>query len=142
MTEKNPDNPFPESDDNPSFEDVSSLDENEVTVILPEELTEEVGHELTEDVNGRQQEGFGRFDRNVRKGNRWSASQAYLRPVRHRPNLDVICRAFATRILFEGRRAVGIEYERRGRTYRVGAGEVHVVLAEELPPPSELFQSQ
>lgn len=50
MTEKNPDNPFPESDDNPNFEDVSSRDENEVTVILPEELTEDVGQEVTEEV--------------------------------------------------------------------------------------------
>ena len=50
MTEKNPDNPFPESDDNPSFEDVSSQDENEVTVILPDELTEDVGSDLTEEV--------------------------------------------------------------------------------------------
>ena len=49
---KNPDNPFPESDDNPSFEDVSPQDENEVTVILPEELTEEVGDELTEEIPG------------------------------------------------------------------------------------------
>lgn len=50
MTEKNLDNPFPESDDNPSVEDVSSLDENEVTVILPEELTEDVGDEVTEEL--------------------------------------------------------------------------------------------
>ncbi len=50
MTQKKPDNPFPESDDNPSFEDVSSLDENEVTVILPDELTDDVGGDLTEDV--------------------------------------------------------------------------------------------
>ena len=49
MTEKNPDNPFP--DDNPSFEDVSPPeDENEVTVILPEEITEDVGSDITEEV--------------------------------------------------------------------------------------------
>lgn len=52
MTEKNPDNPLPESDDNPSFEDVSSEDENELTVILPEEMTEDVGQEVTEEVPG------------------------------------------------------------------------------------------
>ena len=85
---------------------------------------EQAGYELTDDVNGYRQEGFGRFDRNIRRGLRWSAARAYLHPVRNRPNLDVLCRAFATRILFEGRRAVGLEYVWRGRSERVLADEV------------------
>jgi choline dehydrogenase len=84
----------------------------------------QAGFPLTDDVNGRSQEGFGRFDRNVWRGRRWSAARAYLHPVKDRPNLDVLCRAFATRILFEGRRAVGVEVLRRGRLQRVRAGEV------------------
>jgi choline dehydrogenase len=82
------------------------------------------GHELSEDVNGRAQEGFGRFDRNVYGGRRWSAARAYLHPVAQRKNLEVRCRAFATRILFEGRRAVGVEFVQRGRVQRVYADEV------------------
>jgi choline dehydrogenase len=85
---------------------------------------EQAGYELTDDVNGYRQEGFGRFDRNVHRGLRWSASRAYLHPVRGRPNLDVHCRSFAQRILFEGRRAVGVEYLRRGRFERVYADEI------------------
>jgi choline dehydrogenase len=85
---------------------------------------QQAGFALTDDVNGDRQEGFGRFDRNVRRGLRWSAARAYLHPVKERPNLDVACRAFATRILFEGRRAVGVEYFRRGRRERVRADEV------------------
>ena len=88
------------------------------------EAVQQAGHDLTDDCNGRQQEGFGRFDRNVWGGMRWSAARAYLHPVKRRPNLDVLCRAFATRILFEGRRAVGIEYLHRGRLEQVRADEV------------------
>jgi len=85
----------------------------------------EAGYPLTRDVNGYQQEGFAAFDRNIRRGRRLSAARAYLHPVTGRPNLRVVTRAFVTRILFEGTRAVGVEYRRgRGRPERVTAGEV------------------
>lgn len=84
----------------------------------------EAGHGLTDDVNGRRQEGFGRFDRNLHRGLRWSASRAYLHPIWGRKNLDVVSRAFVTRILFEGRRAVGVEYVHRGRVRVARCGEV------------------
>src|SRR3989337_2753174 len=69
---------------------------------------QEAGYPLTDDVNGYRQEGFAAFDRNIRRGRRLSAARAYLHPVKRRPNLDVETRAFVTRILFEGRRAVGV----------------------------------
>jgi choline dehydrogenase len=84
----------------------------------------EAGHEFTDDVNGRCQEGFGRFDRTIRNGKRWSAARAYFHPVKHRPNLEVRFRALATRVLFEGNRAVGVEYLRRNKKLRVRAHEV------------------
>ncbi|MEO2169697.1 MAG: choline dehydrogenase [bacterium] len=86
------------------------------------ESARQAGYPATDDINGFQQEGFAPFDRNVRNGRRLSAARAYLHPVKHRPNLEVICRAQATRILFEGNRAVGVEV-RRGRRreiYRSG----------------------
>jgi choline dehydrogenase len=86
------------------------------------EAVQEAGYPLTEDVNGYRQEGFAKFDRNVHNGKRLSAARAYLHPVMKRPNLTVETRAFATKILFEGGRAVGVEYGRRGR--KVRAGEV------------------
>lgn len=76
--------------------------------------TEEAGYAPTDDVNGYRQEGFAKFDRNVHRGRRLSASKAYLKPVRKRPNLTVRTRALVTRVLFEGKRAVGVEY-RRGK---------------------------
>ncbi len=85
----------------------------------------QAGYELTDDVNGFRQEGFAPFDRNIRNGRRLSASRAYLHPVMNRPNLTVKTRAFVRRILFEGTRAVGVEYVRgKGQPIQVRAGEV------------------
>jgi choline dehydrogenase len=88
------------------------------------DAVQQAGYPLTEDVNGFRQEGFARFDRNIFRGRRLSAARAYLHPVMKRPNLEVVCRAHTHRILFEGRRAVGVEYRRRGQIERVGGGEV------------------
>ena len=76
------------------------------------EAGREAGYPLTADMNGYQQEGFGRMDMTVGAGRRCSAANAYLRPALQRPNLEVRTHALATRILFEGRRAVGVRYRR------------------------------
>jgi len=89
------------------------------------EAVQQAGYSLTEDVNGYRQEGFAPFDRNVHDGRRLSAARAYLHPVMGRPNLDVKTRSFVTRILFDGSRAVGVEYTRGRRAATVvRAGEV------------------
>ena len=86
---------------------------------------EQAGHARTDDVNGYRQEGFGRFDRNLHRGRRWSAARAYLHPVLSRPNLELRTRCFVTKVLFEGTRAVGVEYRRgRGPLRRAYAYEV------------------
>ena len=72
------------------------------------------GYPLTEDVNGRQQEGFGRMDMTVGEGRRWSAANASLKPVRHRKNLQVRTHSLASKVRFDGRRATGVDYLRRG----------------------------
>ncbi|HJR98082.1 MAG TPA: choline dehydrogenase [Actinomycetota bacterium] len=90
------------------------------------EAVQQAGYQLTDDVNGFRQEGFAPFDRNVHKGRRLSAARAYLHPVSSRPNLDIETRAFVTRILFEGTRAVGVEYVhgRNGSPKRAMGGDV------------------
>jgi choline dehydrogenase len=85
---------------------------------------QEAGYELTTDVNGYRQEGFAAFDRTLHRGRRLSAARAYLHPVMRRPNLEVKCRAFVTKVIFEGQRAVGVELSERGSTKRLDAGEV------------------
>ncbi|MDP6215030.1 MAG: choline dehydrogenase, partial [Acidimicrobiales bacterium] len=89
---------------------------------------QQAGHPLTDDVNGYRQEGFNAFDRNIHRGRRLSAARAYLHPVLNRPNLEVVTRAQATRILFEGTRAVGVEHQRRGRRTRSVARAAEVIL--------------
>lgn len=69
---------------------------------------QEAGHPLTDDVNGFRQEGFAAFDRNLHRGRRLSAARAYLHPVRHRRNLTVKTRALVEKVVFEGKKAVGV----------------------------------
>jgi choline dehydrogenase len=88
------------------------------------EAVQQAGLHLTEDVNGFRQEGFGPFDRNVHRGRRLSASRAYLHPIKDRRNLQVHTRAFVRRVLFEGTRAVGVEYDWRGRRHTAYGGEI------------------
>jgi choline dehydrogenase len=75
------------------------------------EAVQQAGYELTDDVNGRRQEGFATFDRTIHQGRRYSAARAYLHPVLNRRNLEVRCRAFVDRILFDGARAIGVQLE-------------------------------
>ena len=91
------------------------------------EAVQQAGYPLTDDVNGYRQEGFAPFDRNVHDGKRLSAARAYLHPVMHRQNLEVHTRAFVSKILFEGTRAVGVEYTRGRSTHRVRAGRGRAV---------------
>ncbi len=66
------------------------------------------------DFNGAEQEGIGLYQLTQKNGERWSAARAYLAPNLDRPNLDVRTGAHATRIVFEDRRAVGVEYRQGG----------------------------
>jgi len=81
----------------------------------------EAGAPASEDLNGNTFEGISVTRLTQKNGLRSSAATAYLHPAMKRPNLKVEKRALATRILFEGTRAVGVEFER--------AGERHVVRA-------------
>ncbi len=82
---------------------------------------QEAGHRPNPDFNGAEQEGVGTYQLTVRKMRRCSTALAYLRPVLKRPNLRIEIRAFAHRILFDGKRAVGLEYVQDGVTRRIRA---------------------
>jgi choline dehydrogenase/4-pyridoxate dehydrogenase len=73
------------------------------------------GQPFSADYNGAQQEGFSRMQSTIRGGLRCSAADAYLRPALARANLRIETLAHATQVVFEGDRAVGVEYEQRGR---------------------------
>ncbi len=74
----------------------------------------QAGYAGSSDINGQRQEGFGRMDMTVKDGVRWSTAKAYLKPAMKRANLHVETHALVSRILFEGKRAVGVAYTRGG----------------------------
>ena len=88
----------------------------------------QAGIPRSDDVNGAVQEGASWFQINVRKGWRSSTAVGFLHPVMHRPNLRVETGALAERVLFEGRRATGIEYRRNGAR-QVARARREVILA-------------
>ena len=75
---------------------------------------EEIGIPRNEDLNGRVQEGIGWHQATIGGGRRSSTAVAYLKPVRHRVNLDIQTHAMARRVLFDGKCATGVEYDLGG----------------------------
>ncbi len=89
------------------------------------EAVQQAGHPLTDDVNGFSQEGFAAFDGNRHRGRRMSASRTYLHPVLDRPNLTLKTLATASKVLFDGNKAVGVEFDQpRRKGQKVNAGKV------------------
>jgi choline dehydrogenase len=80
------------------------------------------------DANGPEQEGVGWYQVNIRDGKRCSAAVAYLHPAMGRANLQVETRALVSRVLFEGNRAVGVEFVQNGVT-RVARAKAEVILS-------------
>ena len=89
---------------------------------------QQAGFPRNDDFNGPTQEGAGYFQLTARRGRRWSTAVGYLRPVRSRPNLTIASNALASRVLFSGRRAIGVEY-RQGEATRVAHANVEVIVA-------------
>ena len=83
------------------------------------------GYPLSEDLNGYQQEGVGNMDSTVHRGMRWSAASAYLRPALQRKNLTTENNVLVTKVLFEGKRAVGIEISKKGSVKKFRAGDIY-----------------
>ena len=85
----------------------------------------ELGYGVNDDYNAAAQTGFGRLQHTIGKGRRCSAAVAYLRPAMKRGNITLLTRAQATKILFDGSRAIGIEYVQDGQRREARAdGEV------------------
>src|ERR1039457_1192562 len=101
----------------------------------------ESGLPVTEDFNGPAPEGLGYFDSNRLHGKRQSTAVAFLRPAMRRGNLRVETGAAAARILFEARRAVGVEYLQRGKTVRARAGREVILSCGMVNSPQLLMLS-
>ena len=89
---------------------------------------------IRDDFNGEEQEGLGLYQLTQHDGERWSAARAYVHPyMTTRPNLRVETEAQATRILFEGGRAVGVEYRQGDRAAPVRARREVIVAVRRVP---------
>ena len=104
------------------------------------EAGRQAGYPVTPDYNGAQQEGFGAMEATIYQGERWSAAKAYLRPAIATGRVRLI-RAFARRVVMDGRRAVGVEVARKGAVEVVRAGAEVILAASSLNTPKLLMLS-
>ncbi|MFN4059290.1 MAG: choline dehydrogenase [Paracoccus hibiscisoli] len=104
------------------------------------EAGQQAGWPRTDDYNGEQQEGFGPMEATIWKGRRWSAANAYLRPAKKTGLLTVV-RGLANRILFQGKRAYGVEIERNGKVEAVHATREVIISASTINTPKLLMLS-
>lgn len=102
------------------------------------EAAQQAGYERNDDFNGANQEGFGYIQSTTRNGRRCSAAVGFLNPVRDRSNLTVVSHAFVKRVLFEGTRAAGIEYQQNDVTMQVMAGREVLICAGAYNTPQLL----
>ncbi len=102
------------------------------------EAGKQAGLPFNPDFNGAAQEGVGIYQITTKGGRRMSAARAFLRPAMKRGNVRVETNALATRILFEGARAVGIEYEQNGRKRQARAGREVILSAGSVNSPQLL----
>ena len=100
----------------------------------------QAGYQLTDDYNGQQQEGFGPMEHTIHKGARWSAAKAYLRPALQRKNCNLI-RGLARKIVFSGRRAVGVELLAGGGLKTVRAKREVILASSSINSPKLLMLS-
>ena len=83
-----------------------------------------LGYPRNDDFNGATQEGTGYYQATTCKGRRCSTAYGYLRPALKRPNLKVEVDALATKVLFEGRRAIGVQFRKQNELHTVKGNEV------------------
>lgn len=101
----------------------------------------ELHYPITPDFNGSMQEGAGPLELSIADGKRQSTADAYLHPAEHRQNLTIRTGKRARRLLFEGRRCTGVEYQDAEGTHRIGADAEVIVCAGAIDSPRLLLLS-
>ncbi|MBL4599470.1 MAG: choline dehydrogenase [Rhizobiaceae bacterium] len=104
------------------------------------EAGQQAGFEFTPDYNGSKQEGFSVMEQTIWKGRRWSAANAYLKPALKRKNLSIV-RGLAQKIIFDGKRAIGVEILQGGRKKIVHASKEVILAASSFNSPKLLMLS-
>ncbi len=104
------------------------------------EAGRQAGYPVTGDYNGAQQEGFGPFDATIHEGRRWSTAKAYLRPALKRDNARLV-QGFAERVLFDGRKAIGVQARIGGTSTQILARREVILAASAFNSPKLLMLS-
>ncbi|MEM9707377.1 MAG: choline dehydrogenase [Pseudomonadota bacterium] len=100
------------------------------------------GYPFNSDYNGAEQEGVGYFQLTTRNGRRCSSAVAFLNPAKSRANLSIVTKAAANRVLFDGKRAVGVEYrDKSGATKTVRARREVILASGAIGSPHLLMLS-
>ncbi len=105
------------------------------------EAGRQAGYPVTDDMNACQQEGLGVMDMTIYHGRRWSTARAHLRPAQKRANLKVMSRCLVTRVVFEGKRAVGVEIVRGGKKEIIRAAREVIISGGAINSPQILMLS-
>ncbi|MBW4669994.1 MAG: GMC family oxidoreductase N-terminal domain-containing protein [Cyanomargarita calcarea GSE-NOS-MK-12-04C] len=100
-----------------------------------------LGYEQNPDFNGAQQHGAGLYQLTIKDGKRQSTASAFLLPILNRPNLTVTTEALVTRLLFEGTRTVGVEYQHNGIIHQVRVNQEIILCAGAFDSPKLLMLS-
>ena len=105
------------------------------------EAGEQAGFPLTHDFNGRQQEGFSRYEHTIRGSKRCSAARAYLHPALTRQNLHTQTDITVDKIIFDGKKAVGLVLSHKGKSLTVRANKEVILSAGAINSPQILMRS-
>ena len=101
----------------------------------------QAGYGATDDMNGYRQEGFGRMDMTVHRGQRWSCANAYIHPIRNRPNLKIALEAFVDRVTVAGNRAGGVAYTQGDQSIHAKAEREVILSGGSINSPQLLLLS-
>jgi choline dehydrogenase len=105
------------------------------------EAGRQAGYPVSSDYNGQQQEGFSEFEMTVHQGLRWSAANAYLKPAIKNGRIKLVTGAMARRVVLDGKRAVGVEYDVGGEVFIARARREVIVAASTINTPAILQRS-
>jgi len=101
----------------------------------------EAGYKINSDMNGELQEGFGMFDTTIHKGERASVAKYYLNPAKNRKNLNIFSNSFVEKIIFDGKKAIGIEVKIKNKIEKIYAEKELILSAGSINSPQLLMLS-
>ena len=101
----------------------------------------EAGHKTNIDMNGEEQEGFGMFDTTMHQGERAGVAKYYLNPVKNRKNLNILKNSFVEKILFEGKKAVGLQVKINNKVEKIYANKEVILSGGSINSPQLLMLS-